>query len=92
MQDHALVLSVQKAALKFCLWFPFLLWHLNNELWMQWIWSKGFTISHKTYVLLALFFLQNLQLLAKGCSNLSKQIQNARLFGVPVVVAVNAFK
>uniref|UniRef100_A0A8C4XUB7 C-1-tetrahydrofolate synthase, cytoplasmic n=1 Tax=Falco tinnunculus TaxID=100819 RepID=A0A8C4XUB7_FALTI len=34
----------------------------------------------------------NLQLLAKGCSNLNKQIQNARMFGVPVVVAVNAFK
>lgn len=36
--------------------------------------------------------LQNLQLVAKGCSNLNKQIQNARMFGVPVVVAVNAFK
>ncbi|KAM6131009.1 C-1-tetrahydrofolate synthase, cytoplasmic isoform 2-T2 [Pterocles gutturalis] len=35
---------------------------------------------------------ENLQLLAKGCSNLNKQIQNARMFGVPVVVAVNAFK
>ncbi|XP_074885747.1 C-1-tetrahydrofolate synthase, cytoplasmic isoform X4 [Buteo buteo] len=35
---------------------------------------------------------ENLQLLAKGCSNLNKQIQNARMFGVPVVVAVNAFR
>ncbi|RMB98646.1 hypothetical protein DUI87_24863 [Hirundo rustica rustica] len=35
---------------------------------------------------------ENLQLVAKGCSNLNKQIQNARMFGVPVVVAVNAFK
>uniref|UniRef100_A0A8D0G924 C-1-tetrahydrofolate synthase, cytoplasmic n=1 Tax=Sphenodon punctatus TaxID=8508 RepID=A0A8D0G924_SPHPU len=35
---------------------------------------------------------ENLQLLTKGCSNLVKQIQNARTFGVPVVVAVNAFK
>uniref|UniRef100_A0A8C0ZAF8 C-1-tetrahydrofolate synthase, cytoplasmic n=1 Tax=Cyanistes caeruleus TaxID=156563 RepID=A0A8C0ZAF8_CYACU len=35
---------------------------------------------------------ENLQLVAKGCSNLTKQIQNARMFGVPVVVAVNAFK
>ncbi|NXD08860.1 C1TC protein, partial [Nothocercus nigrocapillus] len=35
---------------------------------------------------------ENLQLLAQGCSNLSKQIQNAQMFGVPVVVAVNAFK
>uniref|UniRef100_A0A663LWZ3 C-1-tetrahydrofolate synthase, cytoplasmic n=1 Tax=Athene cunicularia TaxID=194338 RepID=A0A663LWZ3_ATHCN len=35
---------------------------------------------------------ENLQLLARGCSNLNKQIQNARMFGVPVVVAVNAFK
>uniref|UniRef100_A0A7M4G1Q4 C-1-tetrahydrofolate synthase, cytoplasmic n=1 Tax=Crocodylus porosus TaxID=8502 RepID=A0A7M4G1Q4_CROPO len=35
---------------------------------------------------------ENLQLLANGCSNLSKQIQNARIFGIPVVVAVNVFK
>uniref|UniRef100_A0A8C0F6E0 C-1-tetrahydrofolate synthase, cytoplasmic n=1 Tax=Bubo bubo TaxID=30461 RepID=A0A8C0F6E0_BUBBB len=35
---------------------------------------------------------ENLQLLERGCSNLNKQIQNARMFGVPVVVAVNAFK
>ncbi|KAG6933275.1 methylenetetrahydrofolate dehydrogenase, cyclohydrolase and formyltetrahydrofolate synthetase 1, partial [Chelydra serpentina] len=35
---------------------------------------------------------ENLQLLKIGCSNLGKQIQNARTFGTPVVVAVNAFK
>ncbi|KAJ6650333.1 hypothetical protein lerEdw1_013384 [Lerista edwardsae] len=35
---------------------------------------------------------ENLQLLGKGCSNLSKQIQNASTFGIPVVVAVNMFK
>ncbi|XP_077180004.1 C-1-tetrahydrofolate synthase, cytoplasmic [Paroedura picta] len=35
---------------------------------------------------------ENLQLLSRGCCNLSKQIQNAQTFGVPVVVAVNAFK
>ncbi|KAF7251871.1 C-1-tetrahydrofolate synthase, cytoplasmic [Varanus komodoensis] len=35
---------------------------------------------------------ENLLLLEKGCSNLMKQIQNARTFGIPVVVAVNAFK
>ncbi|CAG10709.1 unnamed protein product, partial [Tetraodon nigroviridis] len=35
---------------------------------------------------------ENLQLLEKGCSNMKKQIQNAQHFGVPVVVAVNAFK
>uniref|UniRef100_A0A8C5MRM2 C-1-tetrahydrofolate synthase, cytoplasmic n=1 Tax=Leptobrachium leishanense TaxID=445787 RepID=A0A8C5MRM2_9ANUR len=35
---------------------------------------------------------ENLELLAKGCSNLKKQIENATTFGVPVVVAVNAFK
>ncbi|XP_060610302.2 C-1-tetrahydrofolate synthase, cytoplasmic [Anolis sagrei] len=35
---------------------------------------------------------ENLVLLEKGCSNLRKQIQNAQTFGVPVVVAVNAFK
>ncbi|KAG9460763.1 hypothetical protein GDO78_019695, partial [Eleutherodactylus coqui] len=34
----------------------------------------------------------NLELLEKGCSNLNKQIENATMFGVPVVVAVNAFK
>uniref|UniRef100_A0A674NSB4 formate--tetrahydrofolate ligase n=1 Tax=Takifugu rubripes TaxID=31033 RepID=A0A674NSB4_TAKRU len=35
----------------------------------------------------------NLDLVAGGCrSNLRKQIQIARLFGVPVVVAVNVFK
>ncbi|XP_032480305.1 C-1-tetrahydrofolate synthase, cytoplasmic isoform X4 [Phocoena sinus] len=34
----------------------------------------------------------NLELVEKGFSNLKKQIENARMFGVPVVVAVNAFK
>jgi formate--tetrahydrofolate ligase len=28
---------------------------------------------------------------AEGCANLDKQIENARLYGLPVVVAVNAF-
>ena len=35
---------------------------------------------------------ENLELLEKGGGNLSKHIENARLFGVPVVVAVNSFK
>ncbi|XP_039098059.1 C-1-tetrahydrofolate synthase, cytoplasmic [Hyaena hyaena] len=35
---------------------------------------------------------ENLELVEKGFSNLKKQIENARMFGVPVVVAVNAFK
>uniref|UniRef100_A0A667ZMU9 C-1-tetrahydrofolate synthase, cytoplasmic n=1 Tax=Myripristis murdjan TaxID=586833 RepID=A0A667ZMU9_9TELE len=35
---------------------------------------------------------ENLPLLEKGCSNMRKQIENAKHFGVPVVVAVNAFK
>ncbi|KAJ8288904.1 hypothetical protein COCON_G00015630 [Conger conger] len=35
---------------------------------------------------------ENLELLEKGCSNLKKQVENAKTFGVPVVVAVNAFK
>lgn len=35
---------------------------------------------------------ENLELLEKGCSNLKKQVENAKAFGVPVVVAVNAFK
>lgn len=35
---------------------------------------------------------EDLDLVEKGFSNLRKQIENARMFGVPVVVAVNAFK
>jgi formyltetrahydrofolate synthetase len=34
---------------------------------------------------------ENLSALEGGCANLVKQIQNARAFGVPVVIAVNAF-
>ncbi|AMD18671.1 HBL231Cp [Eremothecium sinecaudum] len=32
---------------------------------------------------------ENVELLRKGCSNLAKQIQNARAYNVPVVVAIN---
>jgi formyltetrahydrofolate synthetase len=35
---------------------------------------------------------ENLELLEKGAGNLAKHIQNAKLFGIPVVVAVNSFK
>jgi len=35
---------------------------------------------------------ENLALLEKGAANLAKHVENARLFGVPVVVAVNAFQ
>ncbi|PHH53638.1 C-1-tetrahydrofolate synthase, cytoplasmic [Ceratocystis fimbriata CBS 114723] len=34
---------------------------------------------------------ENIEILRAGCSNLRKHIENARLFGVPVVVAVNKF-
>ncbi len=34
---------------------------------------------------------ENLPALEKGCANLAKHIENAKLFGVPVVVAVNRF-
>ncbi len=34
---------------------------------------------------------ENLELLEKGCTNLQKMIQNARRFGIPVVVGVNRF-
>ncbi|BFZ07308.1 hypothetical protein BsWGS_10347 [Bradybaena similaris] len=34
---------------------------------------------------------ENLTLVEQGCSNLIKQIENARIFGVPVIVVVNAF-
>ncbi|MGA2820993.1 MAG: formate--tetrahydrofolate ligase [Anaerolineales bacterium] len=35
---------------------------------------------------------ENLALLEKGAANLVKHIQNVKLYGVPVVVAVNSFK
>jgi methylenetetrahydrofolate dehydrogenase (NADP+)/methenyltetrahydrofolate cyclohydrolase/formyltetrahydrofolate synthetase len=35
---------------------------------------------------------ENLNLLEKGGANLAKHVENARLFGLPVVVAVNSFK
>ena len=35
---------------------------------------------------------ENLGLLEKGAANLAKHIENAKLFGIPVVVAVNSFK
>jgi formyltetrahydrofolate synthetase len=34
---------------------------------------------------------EDLPALAAGCANLDKQIENARAFGAPVVVAINAF-
>ncbi|KAG0370337.1 tetrahydrofolate synthase [Gamsiella multidivaricata] len=34
---------------------------------------------------------ENLPMLAAGCANLRKHIQNAKKFGVPVVVAINKF-
>jgi methylenetetrahydrofolate dehydrogenase (NADP+)/methenyltetrahydrofolate cyclohydrolase/formyltetrahydrofolate synthetase len=34
---------------------------------------------------------ENVELLRKGCVNLAKQIQNAKFYGVPVVVAINKF-
>ena len=35
---------------------------------------------------------ENLPLLERGTQNLVKQIENARYFGIPVVVALNRFK
>ncbi len=35
---------------------------------------------------------ENLDLLEKGMANLLKHIENAKMFGVPVVVAINSFK
>lgn len=34
---------------------------------------------------------ENLDMLAKGCSNLVKHIENARKVGIKVIVAVNRF-
>ena len=36
-------------------------------------------------------FRENLQAVEEGCSNLQKQINNIKVFGVPVVVAINRF-
>ncbi|MGH7907527.1 MAG: formate--tetrahydrofolate ligase, partial [Candidatus Binataceae bacterium] len=38
------------------------------------------------------YFEENTELLQKGCANLIAMIQNARRFGLPVVVAINKFK
>lgn len=35
---------------------------------------------------------ENLTLVESGCANLAKHIENARKFGVPVVVAINRFR
>ncbi len=35
---------------------------------------------------------ENLELLEKGCSNLTKMVENAQKFGIPVVVGVNRFQ
>ncbi|UYV81934.1 MTHFD1 [Cordylochernes scorpioides] len=40
----------------------------------------------------AVLLWQNLELVEKGFTNLKKQIENAKLFGVAVVVAINSFK
>ena len=42
--------------------------------------------------LAAAYSTENLELLEKGCANLVKMIQNARRFGLPVVVAINRFR
>ncbi|RIA98706.1 formate--tetrahydrofolate ligase-domain-containing protein [Glomus cerebriforme] len=34
---------------------------------------------------------ENLEMLEKGCENLIKHIQNAKMFGLPVIVAINHF-
>jgi hypothetical protein len=34
---------------------------------------------------------ENIDALSRGCANLQKQVRNAALFGVPVVVAINSF-
>lgn len=35
---------------------------------------------------------ENLEMLAKGCANMAKQISNIKQYNVPVVVAINKFK
>lgn len=38
------------------------------------------------------YFTENLEFVKKGSANLKKQIENAKMFGRPVIVAVNHFK
>jgi len=86
IQDHA---SVWKTALGICLCGLIPIWTFLS------LAVDIVDLEQKLKIKCAsclLSSLQDLQLLAKGCSNLNKQIQNARMFGVPVVVAVNAFK
>lgn len=35
---------------------------------------------------------ENIELVEKGCVNLTKHIENAREYGLPVVVAINKFQ
>uniref|UniRef100_A0A674DTJ6 C-1-tetrahydrofolate synthase, cytoplasmic n=1 Tax=Salmo trutta TaxID=8032 RepID=A0A674DTJ6_SALTR len=44
-----------------------------------------------TLVCLSNVCLQNLTLLENGCSHLKRQLENARAFGLPVIVAINTF-
>ncbi|CAG8528162.1 2535_t:CDS:10 [Acaulospora colombiana] len=37
------------------------------------------------------YFSENLELLKEGCANLVKHIQNAKKYGLPVIVAINKF-
>lgn len=37
------------------------------------------------------YYTENVELLRKGCVNLAKHIQNAKFYGVPVIVAINKF-
>ena len=37
------------------------------------------------------YYQENIELIQRGFCNLQKQIKNAKLFGIPVVVAVNKF-
>ncbi len=39
----------------------------------------------------ALIAKENVEAVRKGCSNLAKHIQNMKMFGIPVVVAINRF-
>lgn len=39
----------------------------------------------------AVYKTENVELVKKGCSNMTRHIQNAKKFGVPVVVAINRF-
>lgn len=47
--------------------------------------------SIKSYTMPSEFKKENLSAVDRGCSNLEKQVENLKMFGIPIVVCVNRF-